>query len=318
MAFTKFKGYFPSADDTHDIAYYVYFPVGKIKAVLQISHGMCEYFERYSHFAEFLANEGFCVCGNDHLGHGDSVNNDGELGWFSEQEGWENAVNDMYTLMKIMKNSYADLPYFLFGHSMGSFLARAFVTKCGKFLDGAIFCGTGGGMAGVPELLTFVDLMKKIHGDKYRSQVVNKLAFGAYNAKILNKKSDFDWISRDDKIVDKYKNDKKCNYIFTLNGFENLAKVMWYVSNNKWYQSYPRELPTYLIGGSGDPVGEYGRGVLKVYNKLSENECNVEMKIYKDARHELLNESNKDEVFADILSFLNDTMCTDYCTDSEE
>ena len=315
MNCTHFKSYYPSSDGLHKIAYYVRFPIGTVRGVVQISHGMCEYFRRYDDLAEFLTGLGFAVCGNDHLGHGDSVNDSSELGYFSPEHGWENAVEDMYTLTKMMKHNYPDKPYFLLGHSMGSFLARAFVTKHGRNLTAAIFCGTSGGMEGITALLTVVDSLKILHGDKYRSKAVNKLAFGAYTKKITDKVSEYDWISRDPEIVSTYEKDPKCNFIFTLNGFENLAKLLWYVSNEKWFSTYPKTLPTYLIAGSADPVGNYGKGVLSVFNRLSLNGCDVEMKIYENARHELVNETNRREVYNDIADFLLDIISSEMCSD---
>lgn len=308
MKFTHFKSHYPSADGIHQIEFSVYFPVGEVKGIIQIAHGMCDYFERYAGFAKYLTSLGFAVCGNDHLGHGGSVNSDDEFGWFSEKEGWENAVSDMYTLTRIMKKSYPDLPYFLIGHSMGSFLSRAYVTKCGKMLDGAVFMGTSGGIDGIPELLAFIDLLKKIHGGNYRSKIINKMVFGAYNAKITDRRNNYDWVSRDNNVTDRFAADKRCSFIFTLNGFENLAKVLWYVSNDKWYETYPKTLPTYILSGSEDPVGNYGKGVLKVYNNLKENGADVEMKIYDGARHELFNETNKQEVFGDVSDFIMQIM----------
>lgn len=312
MGCTHFKSYFKSADGSHMIAYYVFFPIGKIKGIVQISHGMCEYFERYSDFAEYLTDLGFAVCGNDHLGHGDSVERESELGYFSPENGWENVVEDMFTLTKIMKKSFGKLPYFLIGHSMGSFLSRAYVTKHGRSLSGAVFLGTSGGMSGMPFLLSIVEISKLLHGEKYRSKIINKIAFGAYNHKISDHVNEYDWISRDKNIVDKYYNDSKCSFIFTLNGFENLMKVLWYVTNDKWFETYPKMLPTFLAAGSGDPVGNYGKGVKRVYNRLKHENCNVDMKIYKEARHELVNEINRHEVYEDISDFLFEIMETDF------
>ena len=170
-------------------------------------------------------------------------------------------------------------------------------------------------MEGIPALLTVVDSLKILHGDKYRSKVVNKLAFGAYTRKITDKVSEYDWISRDPEIVSTYEKDPKCNFIFTLNGFENLAKLLWYVSNEKWFSTYPKTLPTYLIAGSADPVGNYGKGVLSVFNRLSLNGCDVEMKIYENARHELVNETNRREVYNDIADFLLDIISSEMCSD---
>ncbi len=305
---THFRSSFRSSDKTHDIAYYVVFPTGNVRGVVQIAHGMAEYFERYNAFADFLADNGFVVCGEDHLGHGSSVNGADDYGYFSENDGWQNVIKDMYKLAKMMKRNYPEVPYFVFGHSMGSFLARAFVTKCSRLLDGAVFCGTSGGTGGTEVMLTMLDIAKFVKGDRQKSELFNKLAFGNYNKKIEQRNSDFDWLSRDSSTVSKYCNDKRCGFTFTLNGFENLAKLLWYVSNDKWYTTYPKDLPTYLISGACDPVGEYGKGVLKVFNKLNLNNCNVEMKIYKDCRHELVNELNKQEVYADVLDFFESVM----------
>lgn len=306
MICTKFKSTFKSSDKIHNIAYYVYFPAGEVKGVVQISHGMCEYFLRYDHFAEFLVQHGYVVCGNDHLGHGNSVNDSSELGYFSEENGWQCVVSDLYALTKIMKKYYGDLPYFMLGHSMGSFMTRAYCIKYGGNLDGVIFCGTSGGLRGIPALLTVIDGLKKIHGNKYRSRLVNKLAFGAYNKRISDNSSEFAWISRDKDVVGKYSKDEKCTFIFTLNGFENLMKVLWYVSQDKWFENYDKSLPTLLIAGSGDPVGQYSEGVKTVFKKLSEYSCNVQCKIYPEARHELINEINKQDVYDDVLGFLQE------------
>ena len=171
MFFTKFTSTYKSSDKIHDIAYYIYFPLGTVKGVVQISHGMCEYFNRYDHFARFLAQHGYVVCGNDHLGHGSSVNDNSELGYFAEENGWQCVVNDLYTLTKIMKKRIIVTCLILcLGHSMGSFMSRAYCTKYGKNLDGVIFCGTSGGVSGIPMLLSVIDGLKKIYGNKHRSR----------------------------------------------------------------------------------------------------------------------------------------------------
>ena len=305
---THFSSSFRSSDKAHDTAYYVIFPAGAVRGVVQISHGMAEHFERYNAFADFLADHGFVVCGEDHLGHGRTAADESEYGYFSEKCGWENVVKDMFRLTKMMKKNYPEVPYFLLGHSMGSFLARAYATRYSKHIDGLVLSGTSAGSGGTSALLVMLDAAKRLKGDKHRSKFFNNIAFGSYNDKITERNSDFDWLTRDTSIVAKYCNDKRCGFTFTLNGFENLVKLLWYVNNSKWFRTYPKSLPTYLISGACDPVGEYGKGVLKVFNELNLNDCNVEMKIYKDARHELLNEINKDEVYADLLDFFESLM----------
>lgn len=303
MSCTKIKSHYKSSDGIHSVSYHIWFPEGEVSGIVQISHGMCEYVMRYDDFAKYLAAYGFLVCANDHLGHGESVISDDELGFFSEKNGWENVVSDLHTLTKIMKKNYPDVPYFLFGHSMGSFMARAYCIKYGYELDGAVFCGTSGGVKGISGMLTLIDGLKKLYGEKYRSRVVDSIAFGAYNRKIPGHKTPYDWISRDTDIVDKYSRDDRCTFIFTLNGFENLMKALWYVSQDKWYESFRKELPVLLISGDADPVGDYGKGVEKVYNKMLENGCDVKLKLYGGARHELINEINRSEVYKDLLYF---------------
>lgn len=299
------KSTFKSSDNIHQISYEIIIPDANIKGIIQVSHGMCEYFGRYLDFAKYMSEHGFIVCGNDHLGHGNSINTDDELGYFSPENGWKNAVEDLYTLTKIMKEAYKDIPYFLFGHSMGSFIARAYSILHGECLNGVIFCGTSGGMIGIDKMINVINTVNKIHGETYRSDKIYKLAFGYYNKKIPNSQSEHDWISRDKTIVEKYDSDKKCNFNFTLNGYRNLMGVLQYVSNTEWYSSYIKNLPTFIISGDMDPVGDYGRGPYKVFRKLSAADCNVSLKLYSGARHELLNEINRTEIYNDILAFLN-------------
>ncbi len=306
MFCTKHTSSYKSSDGTHDIIYSVYQPLGAVRGVVQIAHGMCEYFGRYEDFAHFLVKHGYVVCGNDHLGHGRSVSESSELGYFAEENGWEYVVKDMHNLTRLMKKGYSDIPYFLFGHSMGSFMSRAYCIRYSRELDGAIFCGTSGGIEGIPALLTIIDCFKKVYGSKHRSNKVNKIAFGAYNKQITDSDSSYAWLTRDKAVVEEYVNDDKCAYIFTLNGFENLMKVLWYVSNDKWFETYNKSLPTLLIAGDADPVGDYGKGVEEVYEKLCENDCKVDMKLYHDARHEILNELEKEKTYADVLEFLNE------------
>ena len=306
MKCTHFRSTFASSDGEHRIAYYVYFPVGEVKGVVQIVHGMIEHIRVYEHFAQYLTGLGYLVCGNDHLGHGASVNDESEFGYFSPENGWQNCIHDMYKLTTIIKKSYPDVPYYIFCHSMGSFLGRAYAVKHRKTLDGIVISGTSGGVSGVPGLLTLSAPIKKAKGEYHRSKTLTKLAFGKYNDKIDDNSSPKDWVTRDREMLAKFDSDPTCNFVFTVNGFENLSKLLWFVSQDKWYQNYPKDLPTLLIAGTADPVADYGSGVKKVFEKLFEQGCNVEMKLYEDARHSLVHEPNRDEIMGDIASFLGD------------
>ena len=302
---TMITAYFKSRDGVHNIRYHVWFPEAEPKAVVQIAHGMSEYAKRYDRFAKFLAEEGFVVCANDHLGHGGSVNDSSELGYFAPEKGWETVVKDMHSLTKLIKQSYPGLPYFLFGHSMGSFLARAYTTWFGSELTGAVYCGTAGPMKGTEMLLLAIDAAKHKHDEFYRSETINKVAFGSYNKRIPEPRTDCDWLTRDEDIVDAYIADEKCGFIFTLNGFDNLGRLLWFISLEKWFSTVRKDLPIMLIAGDADPVGAYGEGVKKVFNKLISYSASARIRIYEGARHELLNEINHEEVDRDVLDFFN-------------
>lgn len=300
---TMLTSTFRSRDGIHDICYHVWFPEAEPKAIIQIAHGMCEHSQRYKKFAEFLCGRGFIVCANDHLGHGDSVSSEDELGYFAEKDGWETAVRDMHSLTLIMKKQNPDLPYFLFGHSMGSFLARAYTTWFGSELEAVVYCGTAGPMKAAEALLLAVDAAKKAHDPYYKSSTINKLAFGSYNKRIQNRRTDFDWLSRDERVVDAYIADPRCGFVFTLNGFENLGRLLWFISQPKWFSTMRKDLPILLIAGDADPVGAYGEGVKKVFNKLVGASCSAHIKLYEGARHELTNETCRSEVFKDVSEF---------------
>lgn len=315
------KKYFPSSDKGKKIYYEIYTKEGmKPKAVVQLVHGMCEYVRRYRHFARFLNDMGYLVVGNDHLGHGmtaaklaeekqgviDPSEND-ELGYFSEKNGWQHCVADMHRLTRIMKEEYPELPYFMFAHSMGSLLGRAYVTQYPDELDGVVYSGTGALLGAEPQLLLYLGGLKKARGDRYRPPVTDKAMFGKYG--LYNTKAGGgSWLNRDLEEVFKYAGDPYCNFKFTVNGFENLVGVNYFVNRNKWFEDYPKELPTYIVSGSKDPVGDCGKGVLKVYNKLRLFDCDVELKIYNGAKHEIINELNKEEVYGDVLDFLNSVL----------
>ncbi|MBR1864503.1 MAG: lysophospholipase [Ruminococcus sp.] len=312
------EGCYPSKEKGRDIHYSFYEPIGpadRVRGVVQIAHGMDEYFGRYHNFCVYLTELGFAVCGNDHLGHGltavpegsGNVPEDNDLGYTAGKLGWQKQVADMHTLTGIAKTKYPGIPYFLFGHSMGSFLSRAYIEKYGCELSGAIISGTGSGLGAEPQLLMILDGLEKIHGDRYRLDLMSKLFFGkkgVYNKKIKDCRTKYDWLSRDPDLVDAYAADPFCTFNFTVNGYRNLVEVMFFVNRDKAFEKYPKDLPTYLISGSADPVGNYGKGVLKVYNKLRLYDCDVEMKIYNGARHELTNEINKGEVYSDVTDFL--------------
>lgn len=290
---------------------FYYAPVVKAtaKAVIQIVHGMAEHKERYEEFASFLAENGYAVIIHDHLGHGESVTDDKYLGFFGEEDGWKNLVEDCYTINKYARELFPNKPVVFFGHSMGSFIARAYSEIHNNALDAAIFCGTSGPNPAAGIAVRLANYIAKSKGNLYRSEFINTLAFGTYNKKIKPKKTDFDWLTTDSAIVDKYIADKYCGFLFTACGYRDLFSVLKYVSSKNWYKGVRKNLPIFLIAGDADPVGEYGAGVKQVATDLKKSgHRKTDIKIYKDMRHEILNEKDRVDVMKDVLNWLDNTV----------
>ncbi|HZJ77660.1 MAG TPA: alpha/beta hydrolase [Clostridia bacterium] len=276
----------------------------EIKAVFQIAHGMAEHGERYEDFARFLCEHGYAVFINDHVGHGKSVSSQEDYGYFGERDGWIGFVNDAKLLTNIAKDEYPGKPIIFFGHSMGSFVARCYAEKFGAGIAGTIFCGTSGAnpAAGIGKMIA--SFIAKSKGSHYRSEFIDKLAFGGYNKKFNKPRTKFDWLTTDESIVDGYINDDGCGFLFTATGYRDMFGLLQSVSGKSWYSSVPFNLSMLLISGEQDPVGEYGKGVSQVYRDLKRSgHSDVSMILYSDSRHEILNESNKDKVFNDILDW---------------
>lgn len=305
MNYRKTCSSFKSSNKMNDIVYYIYEPLCDIRGILQISHGMCEYIERYEEFIDYMAAQGILVCGNDHLGHGDSILSEDDLGYFAPENGWKHLVKDLKYLTDLMKEKYPLIPYFILGHSMGSFLLRAYIMEYGSELRGVIISGTGGPnpLAGFGEYLS--KFMIKRKGQRYRSKLFNKIFFHGFNKGIREDLSTFSWLTHDTSIVTQYTNNLKCNYIFTLNGFHNLIKVQRLTTNKAWANGIPKDIPKLIISGDKDPVGNWGKGINYTYNRLLKaNVVDVTLKLYKDGRHEMLNEINRYEVYDDIWKWM--------------
>lgn len=306
MSFVKKEFTFPSVSGLADIHAASYLPQsGEIKAVIQVAHGMAEHLERYEKFAAYLCEKGIALYINDHLGHGKSIKSKNELGYFGQKDGWKNFVEDCHKLSLIVKNENPQKPFFFFGHSMGSFVARAYSLKYAGEIKGAVFCGTSGPNPAAGAGIALTNIIAKIKGDHYRSKLIDKIGFGAYNSKFEGRTA-FDWLSRDNEEVDKYIADPLCGYLFTAYGYRDLFSILNYVSSKEWFSSLSKELPVLMISGAMDPVGEYAKGVQKVEKMLKDaGKKNLETILYPDARHEILNESACFEaVCQDVVSFV--------------
>ena len=306
MNSVKHTEHFRSSSGTDNIAYYIYMPTCKPKAVIQITHGMCEYIERYEEFIEYLCENGFIVCGHDHLGHGKSVINDDYLGYFAPEKGWQYLVKDTVQMTKIIRKQYPDLPLFLIGHSLGSLTARVAVSKCGYFYNGVILLGALNTKVKIDVVMAMADTIRRASGDMCRSELIEKTVYGYTNIKIDDPVNKFGWLTRDDELVYKFYDNPKCNFIFTVSAYCDLIKLFMYATDRKCIEETPKDKPHLILGGEADPIGQWGKGPRELVSVLENAGCtNIEMKLYDGARHELLNEINRNEVYNDIVQWCN-------------
>lgn len=296
----------PSNDGIHQLHVVVWEPEQEVKAVLQISHGMVEFIERYDDFAKFMNTQGVLVIGNDHLGHGHTAANDEELGYFCKGHDSGVVVKDLHSVTEYAKKQYPGKPYFLLGHSMGSFMARRYCMTYGKELTGAIISGTGcqpGIVLAGGKLIT--NVIKLFRGEKYRSEFVKQTSFKGYNDHFEPIRTVNDWLTRDEKIVDAYNANKFCTFCFTINGYQTLFDVLSFIQKKENVAKLPNELPMYFVAGMEDPVGSYGKGVQAVYDTYkAKGQKDIDIKLYCNDRHEILNELDRQTVYEDIASWV--------------
>ncbi len=303
----KIEFYFPSCDEIHDIHAVVWKPEGKVRAIVQISHGMIEYINRYEEVAEFLTARGILVAGNDHLGHGQSVISETEWGFVGSGDAGGKMVKDLHTLSVKLRKENPDVPFFLIGHSMGSFLARRYAMTYGREMAGAVFIGTGNQPSALVVLgRGIVELIGILFGEYFRSKSVNHLMFGLYNRRFKPNRTPYDWLSRNNENVDKYRKDKACTFLFTANGYKMLFSTIAFIEKPANITLIPANLPILFLSGEEDPVGNYGKGVRQAYSLYKKKGIkDVSIKLYPEARHEILNEINRSEVYEYLYQWLN-------------
>lgn len=295
---------FASATGLGEIYVRTWVPSGTPKAILQIAHGMAEHISRYDEFASYLSQNGILVVGNDHAGHGKSIGENAIKGYFGERDGWRSLMEDMRRLHDKTVVLYPNTPYILFGHSAGSFLARAYAAQYGEEIAALIFSGTAGRNPAIPLGRLIVRLEVLRNGHAKPSKLLDKMSFGTYNKSFNPARTSFDWLSRDAAQVDAYVADPLCGFVFTAEGMLDVLNVLDYVSGLDWAKNVP-QVPVLLISGSEDPVGMRGRGVRQVCEWLKQTGHNVDCRLYENCRHELINEQNRQKVYQDILSFIN-------------
>lgn len=297
---------FPSRDGKHTVYAEIYTPkIRSAKGIIQLAHGMIDYVGRYRELADFLAGEGYIFAGNHHLGHGRSAGCDDDLGIFAEDGGVDLVIGDMHTMNKYLRETFPTLPLIVMGHSMGSFITRLYIEKHPHSMQGAIIHGTGGPNPLVNMGIAVSSMIKAIRGPRYRSRFIKKLAFGSYNSKFPKSEGENAWLTRDTNAVAGRSEDKYTSFIFTASGYTDLFKMLRDSNSKAWFKEYPKELPTLIVSGGMDPVGNYGKGPDYVYKNLLIEGCkSVELKIYEGARHELFNETNRAEVFSDLVRWI--------------
>lgn len=302
----KIYSHFSSADGEVEISYYKVIPEDKSEGVIQIVHGMAEHKERYTHFADFLAENGYKVYICDHRGHGKSVNEKIPLGFFAEENGWDKLTEDSAKFTQIIEKENPGEKIFLLGHSMGSFVARTLMINYSDRYSAVILSGTGGYKKFMMTVAGKIvnSKIKKI-GKKTYSEEINKLVFGGYNKKIKNSSTHFDWLSRNESVVKNYIDDPLCGFVPTAGFFGDMIYGMGYIFDKNNIKKIRKDINIILFSGEADPVGDYGHGIIqsvRIYKDAGIK--NVDFKIYPQARHEILNEINNKEVYGDILNYI--------------
>lgn len=305
---TKKEFYFDSRDGKSKLHAVRWTPEDPeaVVCVVQIVHGMAEYVERYEEFAEFLTGRGIVVTGEDHLGHGKSVGENGKYGYFCEQDPATVLVRDVHRLKKMTQEIYPDVPYVIMGHSMGSFIVRNYLCRYGTGIAGAVIMGTGMQSRVLLILSKAAARIQKLFlGPEHESRLIDKLAFGGNNRRVEQARTPFDWLSRDGERVDRYIADPQCGFVFTVNGFGTLFELISRLYDSRNLERVPKSLPIYMVSGTGDPVGDYGKGVRKAYISLRAVGLeDIKVKLYEGGRHELLNETNRQDVMQDIYKWI--------------
>ena len=291
---------FLSSDGFHRVHGFRWLPAGEVKAVFQIVHGMSEHIARYDEFGRFLAENGVLVVGHSHLGHGQTAVNDDELGWFGEPDGNDLVSGDIQSLREMTGNQYPGVPYFILGHSMGSFLTRQYLCLYGKGLSGAVIMGTGdlpGVLLGIASALC--RLMARFKGWHYRSPLIDSFIIRGYERKM-----GMEWLSKNEESTKRYAEDPWCGFPFTLNGFYHFFRTVGRANALEAAGQFPKDIPILFLAGGEDPVGSNGKDVKAVCRRYQKQGANASIKLYPGDRHEILNELDRQTVFEDILDWM--------------
>ncbi|MFV0346765.1 MAG: alpha/beta fold hydrolase [Bacteroidales bacterium] len=279
----------------------------EIRATILILHGMQEHSGRYEEIAESFADKGFAVLTYDHLGHGKTAKNEGELGFFGDKEPARQVVYDAKTMAEYLESLYPNVPHFIFGHSMGSFISRCLLQEISNRFDGAVIVGTGGKIVGAKLGKVYLSVLNAISPRK-RSRFVNN-AFSKMNNKCFTKDegaTSTSWLSLSKSNQEAFSKDKLNGIPFTNNGFHTLLSLNISATKRHWAKNISKNLPFLFISGASDPIGDFGKGVSKTVELMRKDGFEeIQLKLYPNMRHEILNEDIKEQVYADIMQWMS-------------
>lgn len=293
-----------SSNGKTDLVGKIYLPNDNIKGYFHIVHGKTEHIARYDFFMRKLAECGYITFAYDHLGHGNTAVNDSELGFIAERDGDDRLANDVQVFADAVRSEYGKYPYYLLGHSMGSFVVRKALQKY-ITPDKIIIMGTGGPAPVTLFGLYLAKLIRAIFGPRHCSKLIEFLAFGSYNSKFSKDEGPHAWLTNDKEIRNKYAADKFCTFPFTVSAMHDLISLSHYTNTDDWFKTTAQKAPILLVSGEDDVVGDFGKGVRIVEQKLIDNGANLKTKIYPGNRHEILNDVSRNEVIEDILAFIS-------------
>ena len=296
---------FASYNGRDQVQGWIYVPACKPKGIVQVIHGFGEHSRRYLHMISAFMDAGYIVAADDHVGHGKTAMVNNVWGDWGDK-GPHTMMEDEHTLKGIVCEKYPDLPYFLFGHSMGSFIARNYLCRYGSGIGGAVIVGTGMQSAGlIFASKAMAGIQKLFCGSKHVSHFIDKAAFGGYNKRIDSPRTSSDWLSRNTENVDRYIEDELCGFTFTVNGFQTLFELIRRLQKQENLEKVPQNLPILMVSGAEDPVGDYGKGVHKACDSLKRAGVkNITVKLYENDRHELLNEDDAEVAMEDIWQWI--------------
>lgn len=299
---------YPSSNGIHTVHAREWVPEGAPRGVVQIVHGVAEHIGRYDAPARFLASRGYLVCGEDHLGHGLTAG--GKFGYFGPTGGWNLVVRDVRRLRELEGEKHPSLPYVILGHSMGSFLTRTYLIRWPGTVSAAVLSGTGQeSAAAVASGKALAGTLCRLKGPDHVSGLVNSLSLGSYNKAFKPNRTPSDWLSRDKAAVDAYLADPLCTFVPTVAMFRDMMEGLQFIADKSNLAKMDKSTPVYFLSGDQDPVGSMGAGVRKVEGMFRSAGCrDVTVKLYPGGRHEMFNELNRQEVFDDLLAWIENKL----------